>query len=670
MQTSADIADRIAKLRSQIEQANRDYYLEDNPTLADHEYDQLVRELERLEKEYPEFKLKDSPTERVGVRPGKLFPEVRHREPMLSLANALNIAEFLEFDERVKKRLAEAKLNEAPLYHIEYKFDGLAVELVYEAGRLISGSTRGDGETGENITENLKTLKSIPHSIATSLARLEVRGEVILTHQSFNALNEARAAAGEPLFANPRNAAAGSVRQLDSAVTASRPVEFYAYGISTPENPEWSSQHQQIELLKQLKFQTQSDSFQTTDIFQIERYFQGLLETRDALPFEIDGLVIKVDSSSLQEVLGFRSKTPRFAVALKFPPREKETIIREITIQVGRTGSLTPVAELEPVEVGGVTVKRATLHNQDEIDRKDIRVGDHVIIRRQGDVIPAVVRVITEKRSGNELKFTIPETCPECGAEAKRDDIGEAAVRCQNPHCPAKLIERLKHFVSRGAFDIRSLGEKLLERFVEEGWIKSAADIFRLEEEKISKLDRLGEKSAENLVASIGGSKTVPFARFIFALGIRNVGAQTAKDLAAHYKTLDNFLKAAEDELLQIPEVGPKVARSIIDFLAREEERKNINDLLELGVIVEADLTESAIGPFKGEVVVFTGSLTSISRDDAKAKVEQAGGRTAGTISKGVTLVVAGEKAGSKLKKAAELGIQVIDEEEFLRRIK
>ena len=667
---------KIENLSRQIEDANFAYYHADAPLMSDAEYDRLFRELEELERTYPEFRREDSPTQRVGAKfePTQItFSPVRHREPMLSLANALDETEFLEFDERVKKGIGEAagKLS----YSVEYKYDGLAVELVYEDGRFRTASTRGDGITGENISENIKTLASVPKSLKGQIPRvLEIRGEVVMNVAEFQRINQERIAAEDPPFANPRNAAAGSVRQLDPKVTASRPLEFFAYGMSSPEPLVISGERihsisQMLAAAKDLGFRVCDDPLFTADAGEILERHRALTEGRDKLNFEIDGLVVKVDPFELQQLLGFRSRTPRWAVALKFPPREEYTELLDISVQVGRTGVLTPVAELRPVKVGGVVVRRATLHNQKEIDRKDIRIGDTVVIRRQGDVIPAVVAVVTEKRTGVEKKFHLPSHCPECGTAVIREQEDDTALRCPNFFCPAQLLNRLKHFVSRKAFDIDSLGEKLLEQLLKEKKISSAADIFQLKMEDLLPLERMGEKSAKNILGAIEQSKEVSLARFLYSLGIRHVGEQTATALAVYAGSLEHLMGMSREELTEVPDVGEKVAETIASFFAGEQERALVRDLLAHGVKIQNAAPIAKGNRFLGQVVVLTGGMQSLSRDEAAEKIREQGGSVASSVSAKTTLVVAGEKAGSKLKKAEQLNIEVIDEEEFLKRL-
>lgn len=694
---------RMEELCQLIVAADEAYYGRDRPIVSDAEYDALYRELEELEKQYPLFVSSDSPTRKVGharavsapsdseggfsadrsdgsdILGTTPFGAVKHREPMLSLANALNEGEYLDFHQRVCKALAAAGIAGAGEdevhnkidYTVDYKFDGLAVELVYERGVFVGGSTRGDGETGEDITSNLLTIKSIPHQIDRSLGELiEVRGEVIFHVKSFLELNEERVRQGEAPFANPRNAASGSLRQLDSRITAARPLSFYAYGMSSPETLAVSkqpitSQRELYRVLRQQRFLIPDGIVTTSNVGDIVSYYQRMVEERSSLPFEIDGLVVKVDNFKLREILGSRSRSPRWAIAFKFPPVEAYSKILDITVQVGRTGVLTPVAELEPVQVGGVVVRRATLHNEEEIQRKGIKIGDSVVVRRQGDVIPAVVAVLLEKRTGEERAFQMPTACPECGGAVERD-AGGVYVRCIDPRCPAKLLGRLKQFVGRGAFDIDCLGEKLLEQLLDAGLVNDLADIFSLKSPDLLKLERMGEKSSENVIAAIDGAKEIALNRFIFALGIRHIGEKSAMQLAQHFLTFERLQNVTAEELLDVPDIGVVVAKAVLDYFEDAEEREVIQRLFALGVSVKPYVTQQVGEQFAGQAVVFTGSMKSMTRDQAAERVVQRGGRVMNAISKNTTLVVGGENAGSKLAKAEKLGVRVISEEEFL----
>lgn len=657
---------RVTELRSQLKEANVQYYEQDMPLIDDANYDAMMRELQALEEQHPSLHSEDSPTNRVSGAASSTFSEVTHRVPMLSLNNALNIEELRAFDERVRKLLEVDSLD----YSVEYKFDGIAVELVYKDAHFVLASTRGDGTVGENITANCQTITSIPKTLSApkSLSHCEIRGEVVLPKEAFAKLNERRVEEGQSSFANPRNAAAGSLRQLDPKVTARRPLKFFAYGVSSQNENALSDQKEVLLWLEQQGFSVQEDYLICQGVSAVEELYTGLLETREQLPFEIDGLVVKINDKSLQERAGTRSKSPRWAIAVKFPPQEAYSVIKDITIQVGRTGVLTPVAELEPVQVGGVLVSRATLHNQNEIDRKDIRIGDSVVVRRQGDVIPAVVAVVMGKRDGSEVRFRIPETCPECGGEVKREKPEDVAVRCVNATCPAKLINKLKHFVSRGALDIDSLGEKLLLQLIDKELIKTPADLFHLSREQLAELERMGEKSAENVVTAIAASKNVALNRFLFALGIRHVGERNATILAQRAKTIAALKQLSMEELEEISEIGPTVAESVLQFFADEDNEQLVTELLAAGVdpqpLAESESRIDSI--FSGKTVVLTGTLEKMTRPQAKEKIIALGGRVSGSVSASTDLVVAGLKAGSKLKKAKDLGVETIDEARFI----
>jgi len=654
-----NIATRASELRAAIVRANELYYLRDAPEISDAEYDRLFRELEELEFSNPELITSDSPTQSVGVfRGNDTFSPVTHRVPMLSLANALDEEEFFEF----AKQLRESNSGELPELFVEYKFDGLAVELVYDDGKLVQASTRGDGAVGENITRNVAEIASVPRTISLK-QRLEVRGEVIFELAAFELLNEARVAAGEPPFANPRNAAAGSVRQLDSSVTKARPLSFFAYQALSEASLPFNTREGSHLFLAELGFKVQESPTVLKSEKEILECYKKCLEERKTLPFEIDGLVIKVNSQLLQGELGSRSRTPRWAIAFKFPPSEENTVVEEITVQVGRTGVLTPVAELRPVKIGGVTVRRATLHNEEEILRKDIRIGDQVVVRRQGDVIPAVVSVLVNKRTGQERCFEMPKNCPSCGEQVTREGV---FTRCVNTLCPATVVERIKHFVSRGAFDIQSLGEKTIESLIAQRLIDDASDLFLLQVSALSVLDRMGDKSAENLVQAIQSSRTVTFNRFIFSLGIPQVGERTAKDLAKQFRTVDRLLQATEEELLRVNEIGPRVSASILTYLGNPKNKEFIYRLLKNGVVVIPEAEIEGELPLSGQSIVVTGTLKRYTRDEIQALLEKLGARPASSVSKKTAFLIAGEDAGSKLKKANELGVKILTEDEFL----
>ncbi len=660
MLASNELKARAKELSDKLLNAQVQYYLYDNPEISDDEYDRLFRELEKLESEHPELDSPESPTKKIGAGfSAQTFAPVKHREPMLSLANALNEEEFQEFISR-----NESALGHKIEYFVEYKFDGLAVELVYLNSELVVASTRGDGEVGEDVTANIATLLSVPKTLKLPInGRVEVRGEVIFELEAFDKLNRERILAGEPQFANPRNAAAGSLRQLDASVTASRPLKFFAYQLLGL--PELETQLEISKKLALLGFSTQESSFVSAESQEILTSFQQLELEREQLPFEIDGLVVKVNSLKEQEELGFRSRTPRWAVAVKFKAQEGFTKLLDITIQIGRTGVLTPVAELEPVKIAGVIVRRATLHNKDELERKDIRVGDTVVVRRQGDVIPAVVSVITSKRTGAELPYVFPEVCPSCQKPVTEDPDG-VAIRCLNYDCPAQQIERLSHFVSKSAFDIENLGDKTLEQLIESGLLSSPSDIFRLTREQLLKLDRMGEKSVDNLFRSIEERKTITLNRFIYALGIRHVGEQTAKELARSFGNISSLQVATVEELLKVSDVGPKVAESISSFFLHPVNKKLIEELLSLGLTVkEQEQTSISEGVFKGATIVLTGTLKSMTRQAAVEIIESLGGKVASSVSKKTSFVVYGEEAGSKLEQAKKLNIEVKSEQEF-----
>lgn len=668
MDTNA-AAERIKELSRELELHNRLYYEQDKPEITDAEYDALFRELQDLEARFPELSLPDSPTKRVGGRPLAKFSQVRHTTPMLSLENGFTEADLTDFDDRIKRFLGlggDASIS----YLCEPKMDGVAVELVYRHGLFSIGSTRGDGIVGEEVTENLKTIKDIPLRLKCEPPPelLTVRGEVYLPLAPFRKLNEEREEAGEPPFANPRNAAAGSLRQLDSKITAKRPLSIFCYAPGEYSGITFSSQSDFLARIPEWGIPVNPLIEPVRGIENVLAYYQEMMEKRDRLPYEIDGVVVKVDPYALQRDLGEKSRTPRWAIAWKFPPRQATTVIEDIVPSVGRTGVITPVAHLARVEVSGVMVSRATLHNWEEMERKDIRKGDTVIVERAGDVIPAVVRVVTEKRQGTETLLPVPLSCPKCGGAVVRIP-GEVAVRCVGLACPAQLLERLKHFASRRAMDIDGLGEKFVEQLLELKLVKDVADIYFLTEADFMRFERMGKKLCENLLAAIEGSKSRELSRLIYGLGIRHVGEHTAKLLASAFGTIDNLARAGEEELLTVREVGPQVAASIADFFKNEENLKVIERLREAGVSPKVEHKRLG-GRFSGKTFVFTGALTRFTRDDAKKMVEQEGGHAAGSVSKKTDYVVAGAEAGSKLEKAVQLGVRVLNEEEFLELMK
>ncbi|UCF78457.1 MAG: NAD-dependent DNA ligase LigA [Candidatus Eiseniibacteriota bacterium] len=684
---SKDAAAReIEKLRRDVSYHDHRYYVLDDPEISDAEYDRLRERLVELEEEFPELVTPSSPTQRVGAPPLEAFREVRHSIPMLSLSNAFGEEGMLEFDARVKKLLVDA---DGLQYVAEPKLDGVAIELVYEKGRLSVGSTRGDGTTGEDVTQNLRTVRSIPLKLisegkGTIPGLLEVRGEVIMRTSQFKRLNEERRQQEEPLFANPRNAAAGSLRQLDSSVTASRPLEVYFHGIGRVEGLSFRTHQELLSFLPRVGLRVSPLVKLCEDIHEAAVYYNDMMKMRDALEYEIDGVVIKVNELAQQEALGAISRSPRWALAVKFPGRQATTEILDIVVQVGRTGALTPVAVMEPVNLGGVTVSRATLHNQDEIDRKDVRIGDTVVVQRAGDVIPEVVSVVTSKRSGSERKFSLPEKCPVCGVGVVRLE-GEVASRCVGMACAAKLRQSIRHFASKRAMDIEGLGGKTIEQLIEKELVASVADLYSLEKSELLKLERMGEKLAENILASIERSKNTTLPRLIFALGIRHVGEHLSRLLAEHFgRALDGsggpadrgeqrtpslgvlgrLAFAGQEELEQVGEVGPQVAQSIRSFFAQKENVDIIARLFAAGVTIAAGEPRAESG-LAGKSFVFTGILERHAREEARRIVESLGGRVAHQVSRKVDFAVVGRDPGSKVDRARELGLRILTEQEF-----
>ncbi len=658
-------ATRIEELRGLIEHHNRLYYLQDNPELSDTEYDLLFRELMSLEERFPDLVTPQSPTQRVGAAPLTRFAAVTHRLALLSLENSTHEGETREFDLRVKKLLGLAVGHDLE-YTCEPKIDGLAIELVYEEGVFTGASTRGDGITGEDVTENVRTIRSLPLRLTgAGIPRLlEVRGEAFLSLEAFQRINRHKEEEGEPPFANPRNAAAGSLRQLDPRITARRPLSIYCYAPGLIEGHEFASQREFLEKIAGWGLPVNPLARRVRGIEAALEVYREMLAGRESLPYEIDGMVIKVDSFSIQRELGEKSRSPRWAIACKFPPRQAETRIENILLSVGRTGVITPVAQLLPVEISGVTVSRATLHNWDEIALKDIRIGDQVLVERAGDVIPAVVRVLAEKRSGIERELPPPSHCPECGSELVHI-TDEVAIRCLGLSCPPQIRRSIIHFASRNAMDIEGLGEKFVEQLISLGVVHSVADLYGLSREDFMRFERMGEKLASNLLAAIQKSKHQELWRFIFALGIRHVGEQTAKALAQAFGSLKQIETASLEELLSIRDIGETVARSIRTFFENRENLAVIERMLAAGVTPTAEPRKVG-GRFTATSFVFTGSLTRFTRDQARALVENEGGSVVGSVSKKTGYVVAGAEAGSKLAKARELGITVLSEDQFL----
>jgi DNA ligase (NAD+) len=669
----ADAAARVRALREQLDTHNYRYYVLDTPSISDAEYDELFRELQALEQRYPELQTPASPTQRVGAAPSEAFAAATHRAPMLSLNNAFTDAEVENFDRRIREGLDRAMIA----YAVEPKFDGLAISMTYDSGVLVRGATRGDGYTGEEVTANLRTIAAIPlrlHGEGNQVPPMvEIRGEVLMLKRDFEALNAQQAAAGEKTFVNPRNAAAGALRQLDPKITASRRLHFFAYGIGAVEwggGPEPATHDALMRRLAGWHVPVAAEREVVHGLEGLLGYYRSVGAKRPALPFEIDGVVYKVNDLAQQASLGFVSRAPRFAIAHKFPAEEMLTEVLGIDVQVGRTGALTPVARLKPVFVGGVTVTNATLHNEDEIRRKDVRIGDTVVVRRAGDVIPEVVRVLAEKRSGAEREFVMPGKCPVCGSHVERLE-DEAASRCSGGLvCGAQRKQALLHFASRRAMDIEGLGEKMVDQLVDGNLVRTPADLYKLGVIALAGLERMAEKSAANLHAGIEKSKRTTLARFVYALGIRHVGEATAKDLAQHFGNLDALLAADEAALLEVRDVGPVLAASIREFFSEGRNRQVIAELRAAGVTwADGEPAAKSAAGLNGLTFVLTGTLPTLSRDHAKELIEQHGGKVAGSVSKKTSYVVAGSDAGSKLDRARELGVAVIDEARLLEMI-
>lgn len=674
-----NIIQRHQFLCSEIEEHNYLYHVLDAPKISDREYDKLYQEILDLESQYPDLITSESPSQRVGGKPLEKFQKVQHRKPMLSLQNSYSTEEILEFDVRVKKFLSTDKDIE---YFCDPKLDGLALELIYEKGRLVAALTRGDGTTGENVISNIKTIRSIPLRLKTANPPelVEIRGEVLMFKEDFLALNEQQQEAGETPFANPRNAAAGTVRQLDPRIAATRPLKFFGYALGDYKGVEFKSmEHMQKQFaewgvpttgtsatLKKISSRSEL-SLKCANANEANSYYDFIHKIRKDLPFEIDGIVVKVNSLQLQDELGFIARSPRWATAAKFEPEQAITKIKQIVVQVGRTGALTPVAIMEPVSVGGVTVSNATLHNQDEIDRKDIREGDTVKVHRAGDVIPEIIEVVLDQRDKSSEPYKIPKRCPVCGSDTFRAE-GEVVSRCPNPVCDARLKESLKHFVSKRAMNIEKVGDKIIDTFVDNGFISSYSDLFKLTTDQILTLERQGEKSAQNIIDSIDTSRKTTLARFIYALGIRFVGEQTAKLLADKFLNLDTFLQATEEQLVEIDGVGPKVAKSIIESLSQKKFINEVHKIIHNGVEIEPVKKEKASNKLAGLTFVITGSLP-LDRDQVKTLIESHGGKASGSVSKKTSFVLAGESAGSKLDKAQELGVKVISWDEFKKML-
>lgn len=665
MSLSSEILKRIEQLREEINYHNYLYYVLDQPVITDADYDALMRELKEIEDKYPETVTPDSPTQRIGAPPSEKFASVSHSIPMLSLDDAFSQEEVLEFDQRAKRLL---QTDEEIEYTVEPKMDGLAVELVYENGMFVLGSTRGDGYTGEDVTANLRTIRSLPLRLIerhlSPPGRLEVRGEVFINKDAFKRLNKKRMEDGEPPFANPRNAAAGSLRQLDPNITAGRPLNIFCYGIGIAEGCSFGTQWEVLSSLRKWGLRVNPMAEKQKGIRGAIHYHQRMNRKRKDLDYEIDGIVIKVNDLDLQKRLGAKAKSPRWALAYKFEAAQAVTRIIDIQLSVGRTGAVTPIALMEPVKVGGVMVSRATLHNEDEIRRKDVRIGDWVIVRRAGDVIPEVVRPLPERRTGKEQVFVMPQTCPVCGSNLRRKP-GEAVWRCPNPECFPRLVKQLTHFASKGAMDIEGLGPKVAEQLISAGLVRSISDLYSIKLSDLLSLDRFAEKSAENLLSAIETSKETSFARFFYALGIRHVGDVTAQLLADHFGSMEALKDASEEELMAVEGIGPEVAFSIRSWFDDNKNLRLTESLLDAGIRF-TDLREARTSPLKDRTFVFTGGLSSLTREQAKNIVRDLGGQVASAVGRKTDYVVAGGNPGSKLRKALELGIPVLSEEEFL----
>jgi DNA ligase (NAD+) len=658
-----NVTEEIEKLREQLRHHEYLYYVLDQPAITDAEYDVLMRRLQKLETEHPDLVVPDSPTQRVGGKAREGFVKVPHSSPMLSLDNALNEEELREFDRRVRDLLRGAKYE----YVAELKMDGLSMAVQYRNGGLVRAITRGDGMVGEEVTESARTIRSLPLRVRDGLPEeWEARGETIMNRRSFERLNAERQAQEQAPFANPRNAAAGALRALEPSVTAKRQLDYYAYFLLVNGKPYLPSHWESLEKLAKLGFKVNPQRKKCEDVDALLAFFREWEEKRDSLPYEIDGVVAKVDLIEQQDALGWTAKAPRWAIAIKFPARQEQTVIENIGVQVGRTGALTPVAHLKPVVVSGVTVRNATLHNEDEIARLGVQIGDTVLLERSGDVIPKVVRVV--KEGADRRPFHMPKHCPVCGGEVAREP-GEAASRCINTNCPARLRESILHFASRGVMDIDGIGDALVDQLVSAKLVSGVADIYRLKADQLLELERMGKKSAEKILANIDASRKKPLARVLNGLGIPFVGERTAQILADYFGGIDAIAEAGMETLQQAEEVGPKVAHSIHEFFHEERNRKLIDELRGQGLQFTQEIRRKKVGPLEGKTFVLTGTLPNLSREDAKEKIEAAGGKVTGSVSKKTDYVVAGEDAGSKLDKARTLGVPVLDEQQLVEML-
>ena len=653
------IKEEIFKLVALLNKYSYDYYVEDNPQISDTEYDTLYKQLEKLEQEYPEFILDNSPTQRVGDRVLDEFEKVIHKVPMLSLSNTFSIEDLRDFDSRISKLSSDDSIE----YICELKIDGLAISINYENGKLVSAATRGDGMVGENVTENIKTIFSIPKTLKTKKS-FEVRGEVYLPKKSFELLNKEREENNEVLFANPRNAAAGSLRQLDSKITAKRRLSAFIYSVVGDENI--NSQKMALTVAADLGLPVNPNFKLCKTIDEVVDYIMYWEEHKQDLPYEIDGIVIKVNSYSLQEEIGSTQKSPRWATAYKFPEEELATKLLDIELSVGRTGIITPVAVLNPINISGSTVSKASLHNKDIIDELDIHIGDMVVVKKAGEIIPKVVRVVEELRLANSEKYVMPNICPSCKSKTFTKE-GDPFTRCLNPDCPEQNIRKIIHFASREALNIEGLGDKVVATLYEKGIIKHTIDLFSLDRNKLVELERMGDKSVDNLLNAIENSKQSSLDKVIFALGILNVGKKAGKILAEYYKNLTNFSKATVDELLELPDIGLITAESIVDYLSNDNNLRFINELIEIGINPQYEIQDkNTDNIFSGKTIVLTGKLVELTRNEAKEYLERFGAKVTGSVTSKTDYVIAGEKAGSKLAKAEQLGIQVLSEDEFI----
>jgi len=662
---SREVAKQAQDLREKIRHHEYLYYVLDQPEISDAAFDRLMEQLKKIETEHPELRTPDSPTKRVGGAPREGFQQVRHKTPMVSLDNAFSFEALGEFDRRVRELTGRAKVD----YVAEHKFDGLSLSLLYEDGSLVRGVTRGDGTTGEDVTPNVRTIRSIPLVIDPALLKkaglpgdFEVRGEAIMSRKAFQELNQQQSEEGGKIFANPRNAAAGSIRMLDPKITASRRLDFFAYYILVDGRYAKKRLSEVLETLGTLHFKASDDWKLCSSLAEVERYIESWDKRREKLDYEIDGIVVKVDEISLQNELGFTAKAPRWAIAYKYPAHQETTVVKEIAVSVGRTGVLTPVAFLEPVQIGGVTVSRSTLHNMDEIERLGLHAGDTVLVERAGEVIPHVLQVV--KHGKEEKRFRMPEKCPECGTKIHKDEEG-VAYRCVNVSCPARRRESLLHFASRHAMNIDGLGDKLVDQLVEKGIVKDFADLYKLDVDTLAGLERMAEKSAQNLIDEIAASKKNSLARLIYALGIRFVGERTAQLLAAHFGSMDKLAEASEEELTGVTEVGPKVAEGILEFFSEHANRKLIERLRAAGVNMKEERAAPKSAKFAGMTFVFTGTLANRTREDAEALVAAHGGKAGSSVSKKTNYVVVGTDPGSKFDKAKSLGVPILDEAQF-----